>query len=54
MGKDEEHTHNHRVTEVLNPLGPASGSNRIIYAVEDHYFCNCGDFYTVPKGTREQ
>lgn len=49
----DEHKHNHRVNEVLNPIGPSSDGKKIVYGVEDHYFCSCGDFYTVAKGTRE-
>jgi hypothetical protein len=52
MGK-EEHVHNHTVNEVLNPIGRNSDDTKNVYAVEDHYFCSCGDFYTRPKGTRE-
>jgi hypothetical protein len=53
MGKDDDHVHSYQKTEVLNPLGRNSDDTKNVYAVEDHYFCRCGDFYTVSKGTRE-
>lgn len=49
-----EHTHNHAKSRVENPQGRNSDDTKNVYVVEDHYFCSCGDFYTVPQGTIER
>lgn len=53
MSKDE-HVHNHMKSRVENPQGRNSDDTKSVYVVEDHYFCRCGDFYTVPQGTIER
>lgn len=50
----DDHKHSYQCNEVKNPQGVSSDGKKAVYVVEDHYFCSCGDFYTVSKGMVEE
>lgn len=53
MSKDD-HVHSHTKSRVENPQGRNSSDTKNVYVVEDHYFCRCGDFYSVSQGMIER